>query len=539
MLQTIRRNWTFAAHAFMRCSWFFALLITLMASTTVWSQDEASSPSPSIVTQECPRNQCFASVEERKAFGVANSCYFLEDICTDFDPGEQGADDEDRGFWGSLWDAGVGAIEYGYEFVKGLFVGLGDQITDLIGLLSDPLEAAKGLIELGKQFYDDPQGTIETLGAVIGQDLVNQFNQATQCGAYDLGRVIGQNINPVVILKVAGKLVQFGGRLDDAVRATKIDLGCASFVAGTPVLTPDGSQAIDAIQVGSTVLSRDDKTWKDAPKPVTNTFGRVAPSYRELTTEFETYQLTDEHPLWVQGKGWTEARDITDDDVVVSLRGDVRVNSNKAVAEPVQVYNFSVNETPNYFVGDAGLWVHNTTCAPNFRDYFLGTKKPKDLDSAKKGYWGELNTKQRLEAEGYEAKVAVGDGSSGFGDWVGQTGIDGIYKKDGKWVIVESKTTGSTNVRDPCDTTGSLCTLTGGERQMSDQWIIERVNSNPNLTQAEKTDIINGLGTGNTSRVLAKTDGDGNTTFNEILPTTDAAGVPSTTDVRVGGTWTP
>ena len=346
-----------------------ALLMSFMQVLPAWSQPAAEAgagnQSISINWQICPPQPlCFHSVEARQAWAKEHNCRFLEDVCekTTPDQDKQGATEADKGFWGDLWGKVSGALTYGYEFVKGLFAGLKDQIGDLIDLISNPLEVAEGLIELGKAFYDDPKGTLAMLAELLGQEAVDSITRATQCGAYDLGKIIGQYVSPAVMLKLATRLTQYGGKLSDAVRATKLDLGCASFVAGTPIHTGQGTQAIERIGVGALVSSRDEWRWSETPQRVDNTFKRTAPGYRELRTEFETYRVTDEHPLWVQGKGWTEARHVTDEDVLGSLEGDALVRENRAVAEPVEVYNFSVANTPNYFVGEAGLWVHNAKC---------------------------------------------------------------------------------------------------------------------------------------------------------------------------------
>lgn len=82
-------------------------------------------------------------------------------------------------------------------------------------------------------------------------------------------------------------------------------------------------------------------------------FDRVAPAYRRLQLENGELRVTDEHPLWVQGKGWTEAREVREDDVIAAEQGDVLVLANVAVDEPLQVHNFSVASTASYFAGTA------------------------------------------------------------------------------------------------------------------------------------------------------------------------------------------
>ncbi len=70
--------------------------------------------------------------------------------------------------------------------------------------------------------------------------------------------------------------------------------------------------------------------------------------------------------MWKQGKGWTEVKDLTVDDVVASADGDVLILDNKKVDEPIRVYNFSVANTPSYFAGQSKLWVHNAPCEFEF-----------------------------------------------------------------------------------------------------------------------------------------------------------------------------
>ena len=112
----------------------------------------------------------------------------------------------------------------------------------------------------------------------------------------------------------------------------------------------------------SLVHSRSDQSYADRPQQITQLFTREADHYYQLQTEFETINVTAEHPLWVQGKGWTEVKDIQRADPIATKDGDVLVISNTKINEPIQVHNFSVAHTPNYFVGRSGIWVHNTHC---------------------------------------------------------------------------------------------------------------------------------------------------------------------------------
>ncbi len=232
------------------------------------------------------------------------------------------------------------------------------QVSDLGDLLAHPIDTAKGLIELGKQFVKDPEGTAK----MIADSLGDEFNTLVECGAFDKGRVIGENVSPAFMVKLASKMAKFGD-LAKALKETKKDFGCASFGAGTSIWTLDGKVNIETLIKGNTVLSRARLSYEDKPQIIEKTFGRTAPHYYQLTTEFETIKVTEEHPVWKQGRGCTEAQYLKVDDIVASADGDVLILDNKKVDEPLQVYNFSVESTPSYFAGVGKLWVHNAKCA--------------------------------------------------------------------------------------------------------------------------------------------------------------------------------
>jgi hypothetical protein len=523
----------------------FAVLFSSLGQT--WAQSRpallgsssalpsSSTPASSgIVTAICePPPICFQSKEARQAYAQQHQCQFLEDVCekTPASADNKGAPTADQGFWSGLWGSVSSGLTYGYEFGKGLFSGLKGQITDIIDLISNPLEVAQGLAALGKAFYDDPKGTLVILGELLGQGAVDTITKATQCGAYDLGKVIGSYVSPAVMLKLATRLGKYSGKLGDAVKATKLELGCASFAAGTLVWTAQGMVPIETVAQGAMVASRHDALWSDAPQRVDNTFGRMAPRYRVLRTEFESIRLTDEHPLWVQGKGWTAAQDLTDEDVLASAQGDALVLENTPVAQPLRVYNFSVDQTHNYFVGASGLWAHNAKCELT-RTADIQNTTYKLLDRGQKGFKGELVVREALEAKGYTVIKAVGKHDGAYDAWKGKGGIDGIYKdKDGNYVIVESKATGGVKPSDPEGCVAGLCKLTGGERQMSTEWLLKRIKGDESIPQAERDAIQAAIKNGNAKRIYAQTD-DAGTTFHEINST-------GTKDATIGKTWNP
>jgi hypothetical protein len=516
---------------------WLVLLLLVQALSPAWAAESSSS---TIVTKICPAPPiCFKSKEERQTWAKQNNCKFLEDVCekTPASEDDKGAKAEDQGFWSGLWNDVSGAVKYGYEFGKGLFSGMKEQITDVIDLISNPGEVAAGLVHLGKAFFNDPKGTLATLGQLLGQEAVDTITKATQCGAYDLGKVIGSYVSPAVALKLAVKLGKFTGKLADAVKATKLDLGCASFAAGTVVHTAGGLAAIDALSRNDTVASRHEVRWTDAQQRITDTFTRVAPSHRRLTTELESFSLTGEHPLWVQGRGWTEAKDVAQGDVLASLQGDVLVRGNVEVTQPLRVHNFSVANTPNYFVGESGLWAHNAKCDLTLTKDIMDSN-PKLLGSHQKGFYGEVKVYNDFINANYKPIVSVDPKAVGaFEKWRGTTGVDGIFKdKNGNYVIVESKTTGAEKPKDPCGSQDKLCKLTGGETQMSNKWIFDRVNSMP---EPDRSAILSQMNNGTLTRVYAKTEGDGTTKYFKIDSDPPGSTSRNDTTAKVGGVWKP
>lgn len=444
-----------------------------------------------------------------------------------------------------MWSDVKDGLVYGYEFMKGLVFGLKDQVTGLWELVSNPGEVFSGMVALGKAFYDDPDGTLAMLGELLGQEVVDSIKRATQCGAYDLGKVIGENVNPAFVLKLATRIAKYSGDLATATRQTKLDLGCASFAANTLVLTPQGTLPIERIRAGQQVLSRDDRIFRDAPQAVERTFARTAPGYRLLTTEFDQFRLTDEHPLWVQGHGWTPAQYVTDDDILASARGDTRVLGNEAVHEPIAVYNFSVAHTPSYFVGFDGIWAHNAKC-----DIAVLTKPWKDLTSKEKGFRGELQAHSDMKDAGYQP---VGKSSTDmtrtdippherFNLQDGKQGIDGIYKdKNGNYVLIESKATGGTKKEAPNGTKERL-TETKNGTQMSPQWIDNHLSTmvnNGEISATEKIKIMDGLKNGSTRRIYAQTDVKG-TSYHEVVSNKNSKGELLPLHARVSSVvWKP
>jgi hypothetical protein len=100
---------------------------------------------------------------------------------------------------------------------------------------------------------------------------------------------------------------------------------------------------------------------------VERTFVRQTEQLVTITTEDGcSIEATEEHPFWVEGKGFIAARRLARSDLLRNARGEsVRVEQVSIRAWRGTVYNFEVEDTHTYFVGsvNSGIWVHNT-CFP-------------------------------------------------------------------------------------------------------------------------------------------------------------------------------
>lgn len=80
------------------------------------------------------------------------------------------------------------------------------QIGGIVDMVTDPIETARGIYELAMSFIDDPRATAIAVGQAIGKDL----STLVDCGSYDRGRLLGENVSPAFMLRVATKLARFG-----------------------------------------------------------------------------------------------------------------------------------------------------------------------------------------------------------------------------------------------------------------------------------------------------------------------------------------
>jgi Pretoxin HINT domain len=134
------------------------------------------------------------------------------------------------------------------------------------------------------------------------------------------------------------------------------------------------------------VWSHDEATGETSEQRVARTFITPdQPIFKVMLQDdkgrSEGIRTTGEHPFWVVNKGWTSAQHLQAGDLLFQLSGGwLRVGSATWAQERATVYNFEVENTHSYFVGELGALVHNSCwekLAEHVADRFPGKSKEK------------------------------------------------------------------------------------------------------------------------------------------------------------------
>ena len=148
------------------------------------------------------------------------------------------------------------------------------------------------------------------------------------------------------------------------------------FVAGTLVLTSEGSKAIEEIKAGDLVYSTNPETGESEYKEVARVFRRESDIIIHVFVNGEEIETTPNHPFWVENQ-WVLAKDLREGDVLTLADGTTATITRtygEQLDEPVIVYNFEVQDFHTYYVTNTGVLVHNYTCGSS--DVYI----PKDED---------------------------------------------------------------------------------------------------------------------------------------------------------------
>ncbi len=206
--------------------------------------------------------------------------------------------------------------------------------------------------------YVDPDGELPILLlAFVAYDFYSSYQESGNIGDAAKAAALGL-INPFKKLKTTANIV----------KKFKRTRGCCCFEKGTPVLTENGLKAIEEINTGDLVYSRDPETNSSQLKPVTELFLTEGKSLYEIVLKnkagkIETLKVTDNHPYWVKGKGWVDSAKLVAGMQIESFEnGELEVVSLTALEQVEDTYNFTVADFNTFFAGESKALVHNCKC---------------------------------------------------------------------------------------------------------------------------------------------------------------------------------
>jgi hypothetical protein len=145
------------------------------------------------------------------------------------------------------------------------------------------------------------------------------------------------------------------------------------FVAGTPVTTSQGLRPIETLITGDLVLSKNPQTGQLSWKPVVTR--TVRPPERTVVIEAgsDLLKCTTGHPLWVSGKGWQKASELTEGQILHGATEPVIVMS-VTQATPAETFNLEIADNHTYFVGKERLLSHDVTARGQWRESVPGLR---------------------------------------------------------------------------------------------------------------------------------------------------------------------
>lgn len=138
-------------------------------------------------------------------------------------------------------------------------------------------------------------------------------------------------------------------------------MGC--FVAGTPILMSDGEyKNIENIELGDKVVCYDKNMNQDIINDVVQLIPNINKSFVKITVDYknETIVCTEGHKIYSHDRNeYVAAKDLQINEKLKSIDGYCTITNLEYFEQEQPVYNFTVENCHNYYVGENSILAHN------------------------------------------------------------------------------------------------------------------------------------------------------------------------------------
>lgn len=231
-------------------------------------------------------------------------------------------------------------------------------------------------VTLHKYLYAhaDPGNLVDPSGHFVstGQALTALSTTASLVTAFSTGFTIGQfatgqrelsfrELGLAVVWTYVGSKM---GVLTRPFQKLLRQSGCLnnSFVEGTSVATNNGLVNIQNINIGDLVYTLNETTGEHELKEVIHLIS--SEEQKEIIeihfSNGNSIEVTPEHLLF-NGENWVAAKETRSGQVLYSLESQVKIIKISHKSKKIKVYNFTVRDNHNYFVGENRVLAHNVT----------------------------------------------------------------------------------------------------------------------------------------------------------------------------------
>lgn len=234
------------------------------------------------------------------------------------------------------------------------------------------LDKASGLLKLGDKAVDIGKATAKNASKKVSKTVKKEVLGIIGKGEKAFKNVLeatldlGKN-DYISWIKDKGKVLlnTVNDRLPDSI-ALCLDGGCLT--SETLVKTLEGFKPIREIVIGDLVLSKNEKLGIEEYKKVTEIHRNSTYESCILSTKNSIIEATTGHLFMIKGKWWTAAIDIKENDYIELSNGnyeeilEIEYKENKY---PIKVYNLTVEDNHNYYIGENKVLTHNMNTIKN------------------------------------------------------------------------------------------------------------------------------------------------------------------------------